>query len=91
MKNTDSQFLETWHLRREGGIIDPYEVFKSVRDTLAVPEVLIFLEVPGKRGREIGEKRAVEEHLESIRLARDALGRLGYREDPEDFGWVHPG
>ncbi len=89
LKNTDTEFLETWHFKRSEGIIDPVQVFKSIRDTLTASEVYVFLEVPGKRGREIGEKRALEEHLESIRIAREALQSLNYREDPEDFGWVH--
>jgi len=88
LKNTDSQFLETWHFQRDGGIIDASKVLECVRDTLTVPEVYMFLEVPGKRGREVGEKRAIEEHLESIEIVHEALEKLGYRRDPEDFGWT---
>jgi sugar phosphate isomerase/epimerase len=88
LKNTDPNFLEAWHFHREEGIIDPYQVFQALRDTLTVPEVLVFLEVSGKRGREIGEKQALTEHVESIQIVREALEKLGYREDPEDFGWV---
>jgi len=91
LKNTDPEFLETWHFHGSDGIIDPVELFRAVRDTLAVPEVFVYLEVPGKRGREIGEKRALEDHLNSIRIAREALGSLGYREDPDTFSWVHNG
>lgn len=87
LKNTDQEFLETWHFHRGGGIIDPLEVFKAIRDTLTVPDVVVYLEVVGKRGREIGEKRALEEHIESINLVHEALQRLGYRKDPDDFGW----
>lgn len=88
LKNTDPQFLETWHLRGSGGIIDPHEVFKAIRDTLTVPEVYVFLEIPGKRGREVGERQAIHDHIESINLCRHALEKLGYREDPDDHGWV---
>jgi sugar phosphate isomerase/epimerase len=91
LKNTDAEFLETWHLDRAGGIIDTLEVLQALRDTLSVPEVHVYLEIPGKRGREIGEKRAVEDHLASIRTVRAALSKLGYREDPDDYGWVHSG
>lgn len=88
LKNTDAEFIETWHFPHEGGIIDPLAVLRSIRDTLTVPSVLVHLEIPGKRGREIGEKRALEDHLASIRVVKAALDKLGYREDPEDFGWV---
>ncbi|HVR73527.1 MAG TPA: TIM barrel protein [Planctomycetota bacterium] len=91
LKDTDPNFLETWHFQPGHGIIDSFEVLKAVRDTLTTPEVLVNLEIPGKRGREIGERRALEEHLESIRLVREALGKLGYTEDPSDFGWRHAG
>ena len=89
LKNTDPEFLETWHFKQLGGIIDLAQLFQSIRDTLTVSEVYVFLEIPGKRGREIGEKRTIEAHLASIQLAREALESLSYREDPEDFGWVH--
>ena len=87
LKNTDSEFLETTHFGSEGGIIDPREVLEAVRDILTLPEVYVFLEVPGKRGREIGEKRAIEEHVTSIQIIRDAMASLGYEQDPEDFTW----
>jgi sugar phosphate isomerase/epimerase len=88
LKNTDRDFLETWHLRHEGGIIDVVEVLRAARDTLQAPDVIVNLEVPGKRGREIGERLAIEEHVESIRAVREALQALGYREDPEDLAWT---
>ncbi|MGQ9589699.1 MAG: hypothetical protein ACUVYA_05320 [Planctomycetota bacterium] len=90
LKNTDPEFLETKHFGNSGGIIDPYQVLLAVRDTLTVPEVFVHLEVPGKRGREIGEKRAIEEHVESVRRVQEALGRLGYRRDPETLVWDPP-
>mgnify|MGYP001100338706 CR=1 FL=1 len=90
LKNTDSEFVETWHFPHEGGIIDPFEVVKAARDTLTVPELHLFLEVPGKRGRDVGEKRSLEDHLTSIRAVHDALSRAGYRHSSEDHGWTHP-
>src|SRR4029450_5528185 len=62
LKNTDPDFLETWHFPHAGGIIEPIEVLRAMRDKLTVPEVHVFIEVPGKRGREIGEKRAIDDH-----------------------------
>jgi hypothetical protein len=87
LKNTDADFLETWHFKREGGIIDAMAVVRAARDTITVPALLMNIEVPGKRGRELGEKRAIEEHLESIKIITEALEELGYRQDPEDFAW----
>jgi sugar phosphate isomerase/epimerase len=87
LKNTDAQFLESWHFHRQGGIIDPRQVLQAVRDTLTAPEVLLFLEVPGKRGREIGEKRAIEEHIESIAMIHEGLEALGYRRN-DDWSWT---
>jgi sugar phosphate isomerase/epimerase len=88
LKNTDGEFLETKHFGLGEGIIDPKAVLESLRDTLTVPDVIVNLEVPGKRGREVGERRSIEEHLRSIHVVREALASLGYREDPEDGTWV---
>jgi sugar phosphate isomerase/epimerase len=88
LKNTDPDFLEVWHFKKEEGIIRPLDFLQAVRDTLTVPEIYIFLEVPGKRGREIGEKRAIEEHVESIEQVHEALRALGYTLDEGDFAWV---
>jgi sugar phosphate isomerase/epimerase len=89
LKDTDPQFQETWHFGGDqDGIIDPREVVEAIRDRLSVPRVLLFLEVPGKRGREIGEKRAIEGHRRSISLVREALRAAGYREDASDRSWV---
>ena len=89
LKNTDALFQETFHFGGESaGIIEPREVVEAIRDRLTAPKVLLFLEVPGKRGREIGEKRAIEGHRRSIGLVRDALRSAGYREDPADRTWV---
>jgi sugar phosphate isomerase/epimerase len=91
LKNTDPEFQETFHFGGKGeGIIDPQQVIEAIRDRLTVSRVLLFLEVPGKRGREIGEKRAIEGHRRSISAVRDALQAAGYREDPSDRSWVVP-
>lgn len=91
LKNTDPLFLEAWHLSREEGIIRARDVLGAVQETLTVPEVWVHLEVPGKRGREIGERRAIEGHIESIEIVHDALRDLGYTQDPGDHGWTPPG
>ncbi len=89
LKNTDPEFLETWHFGGgESGIIRPGEVVEAIRDRLTCPRLLLFLEVPGKRGREIGEKRAIEGHRRSIAVVREALKAAGYREDPADGSWT---
>jgi sugar phosphate isomerase/epimerase len=87
LKNTDAEFQETFHFGGREGIIDPAAVVRAIRDTLTVPDVLLFLEVPGKRGREIGERRAIEQHLQSIETVRGALRANGYREDPDRAVW----
>ena len=58
---------------------------------MTVPEVRIFLEVPGKRGRELGERRTIQEHAQSIEKVRGALGELGYRQNEKDWSWEIPG
>ena len=88
LKNTDPLFLETFHFGDEEGIIDPRQVIRAIRDHLRVPRLLLFLEVPGKRGRQIGEQRTVEGHLRSVALIREALRGAGYREDPADGCWI---
>ncbi|MEM7231161.1 MAG: TIM barrel protein [Planctomycetota bacterium] len=90
LKNTDPQFLETWHLQHEEGIINIREVVEAIRDTLTVPELFLQLEVPGKRGREIGEENALEDHLNSLEYLRSVLRDCGYVEEPEVRTWTHP-
>jgi len=87
LKNTDADFLETKHLH-EDGIIDIDAVLRAVRDTLTVPEVYLHLEVPGKRGRDIGEELAIDGHLRSIELVRRALSKAGYVQDDEGLAWL---
>jgi sugar phosphate isomerase/epimerase len=88
LKNTGPDFLETLHFGKAGGIIDPALVLEAIRDSLTIPEVLVNIEVPGKRGREIGEKQTIADHVESIRIVHEALQKLGYRQDPKDLGWT---
>ena len=90
LKNTDPEFIETWHLDRKEGIIRPRELLEVVRDTLTLPEVCILLEVPGKRGRDIGEERALADHVRSIEIVSEALKSLGYTQDPGDQAWNPP-
>lgn len=88
LKDTDSDFLATWHFTEDGpGIIDLGAVIECLRDTLTVPSVLLNLEIPGKRGRAIGEQRAVVEHQESLRHVVAALETAGYRQDESDGSW----
>lgn len=88
LKNTDPDFLETFHFGDQEGVIELEDFAVAVRDILTVPEVYMFLEVPGKRGRVIGEQRNLEGHQRSITLVRQALTAAGYREDPENSVWI---
>ena len=47
----------------------------------------MFLEIPGKRGRTLGEDRNIEEHKTSISIIETALEKLGYEKDEADGGW----
>ncbi len=92
LKNTDNRFLSTWHFTDEveksgRGIIQPLEVLRCVKETLTVPTVIIVLEMPGKRGRRIGEEEAIAEHRQSIRKTVEALEELGYRQEA-DGAWT---
>jgi len=89
LKDTDPEFLETRPFTPASrGIIDPCRVVRGIRAALRVPEVYVMLEIPGKRGREIGERRAIEDLRSSIAAVREALRAEGYREDPRDRTWV---
>jgi sugar phosphate isomerase/epimerase len=88
LRNTDPEFVEAWHFRTEGGIIDAIEVLRAVRDTLTLPEVYLYLQVPGRRGHDRGERRAIDEHVRSVEVVHDALRKLGYRYDEHDHGWT---
>ncbi len=88
LKDTDPLFQETFHFGEERGIIDPDEIVVAIRDRLTVPDVLLFIEVPGKRGREIGERVNIEGHQRTISIFREAFQRAGYREIEEESAWV---
>jgi sugar phosphate isomerase/epimerase len=80
LKDTDPLFLETFHFGSGDGTIDPRALLCAIRERLRVPEVYLYLEVPGKRGRDIGERRAIEGHVRSLTLLRAAIAEAGYRE-----------
>lgn len=88
LKNTDPEFLETWHFGGKDGIIDARDVLRTLRDTSGAEEVFLHLEVPGKRGRDIGEERSIAGHRRSIEQVRGILSELGYREDEATGDWV---
>jgi len=87
LKQTDSEFLATGHFEEGAGFIDPLEVLRVVRDKVTSPEVYMFLETPGKRGRTLGEDQNIEDHKVSISVIEAALGKLGYEQDDQDGGW----
>jgi len=88
LKNTDADFLETGHFGpNAGGIIDLAGFLTALRDTVTTDSVLVVLEVPGKRGREIGERQAIDQHVESIEAVRAALATAGYRESDDSLSW----
>ena len=87
LKQTDSEFLATGHFEEGAGFIDPLEVLRVVRDKVTSPEVYMFLETPGKRGRTLGEDQNIEDHKISISVIEAALGKLGYEQDDHDGGW----
>ncbi|MEC8895485.1 MAG: TIM barrel protein [Planctomycetota bacterium] len=87
LKQTDPEFLATGHFEQGTGFIDPAEVLRTVRDRITAPEVYMFLEIPGKRGRTLGEDRNIEEHKASIAVVENALAEVGYRKNEDDGGW----
>lgn len=91
LKDTDPEFLSTWPFTGPGkgrGIIALVEVIRAVREMLTVPEVYLFLETPGKRGRSVGEDRAIEDHRISILAIQEALRLNGYRQERPDAAWL---
>ena len=87
LKQTDPEFLATGHFEAGTGFIDPLEVLRALSDKITAPEVYMFLEIPGKRGRTLGEDRNIEEHKASISVIETALEKLGYEKDETDGGW----
>ena len=88
LKDTDAQAMATWHFGTGQGIVDLDAFMTTVRDVLTVPDVWLFIEVPGKRGRLLAEDENIEGHRQSIRLLRQAFEAAGYREIGEEGSWV---
>ena len=88
VKNTDARFLATWPFTSEfegRGIIDPDQVVAAVRDLLE-RDVLLMLEIAGKRGREIGEQAILKDLAETVVRWKRALRSARYQER-EDGAW----
>ena len=88
LKDTDPLFQATFHFGSGKGIIDLEKLFRVMRETITVPRVVMFLEIPGKRARDIGEIESIEEHKRSIALLHAALESTGYRKDSDTGEWV---
>jgi len=90
LKNTDPQFLETWPFTdeyRDKGIIDLHEVVGAIRDYLRAEKIYVMVEIPGKRGRLIGERESLRVNRISFENAKKALLEEGFRENPQDHTW----
>ncbi|MFB0502326.1 MAG: TIM barrel protein [Candidatus Bathyarchaeia archaeon] len=90
LKNTDRDFIQTWPFTeeyRDMGIIDLNEVAGAIRDYLRAERIYVMVEVPGKRGRLIGERESIRVNRLSFENAKKALHDEGFREDPEDHTW----
>ena len=90
LKDSDPEFLSTRHWDPAGGdrFIDPVQVIRGVRDTLTAETVYLHVEVPGKRGRWLGEKRAITEHRGSFQVIADALAVNGF-DRGDDGIWYY--
>jgi len=90
LKNTDPNFLQTWPFTDEyldRGIIDLNEVIGSIRDYLRAESLYVMLEVPGKRGRLIGEQESLRVNRLSFENIRKAFREEGFRENRHDHTW----
>ena len=87
LKDTDEDCVSTWHFGGNEGVVDLDTFVQSVRDVLTVPELWLFFEVPGKRGRLLTEDQNIEGHKTSVRLFRQALEAAGYRENEKEGTW----
>jgi len=90
LKNTGSQFLETWPFTdeyRNKGIINLNEVLGAIRDYLRAERLYVMVEVPGKRGRLIGERESVRVNKLSFENVKKAFRDEGFRENPQDHTW----
>jgi len=93
LKNTDPQFLATWPFTdeyRECGIIELGEVVRAIRDNLRAEKIYVMVEVPGKRGRLIGEQESIKANRLSLENMKRAMRDEGFREDPNDHTWSVP-
>ena len=86
LKNTDENFLQTWHFNR-AGIISLPDVIGAASETLQVDDLYLFLEVPGKRARDTAERQSIEDHLASIDAVVKALEGAGYSQNSADHVW----
>lgn len=90
LKNTDPQFLETWPFTdeyRDRGIIDLHEIVRAIRDHLGSEKLYVMVEVPGKRGRLIGERESIRVNKLSFENVKKAFRDEGFRENPQDHTW----
>ena len=90
LKNTGRQFLETWPFTdeyRDVGIIDPQDVVHAIRSHLRAEEIYVMVEVPGKRGRLIGELESIRANRVSFENIKRALRDEGFQENPQDHTW----
>lgn len=90
VKNTDSCFQATWPFTedyRDEGIIDLHKLARCIRDHLDSRELYVMVEMPGKRGRLIGEKQAIEANRKSLENLKNAFRDEGFSENPSDHTW----
>jgi len=90
LKNTGPQFLETWPFTdeyRNKGIINLNEVLGAIRDYLRAETLYVMVEVPGKRGRLIGERESIRVNKLSFENVKKAFRDEGFRENPQDHTW----
>jgi hypothetical protein len=93
VKNTDPQFLATWPFTegyRQDGIIELHELVRAIRDHLRVETLYMMIELPGKRGRLLGERESLRVNRQSFEEVQKALYEEGFREDPQDHTWSIP-
>jgi len=90
LKNTGAQFLETWPFTDEyrgQGIIDLHEVARAIHSHLRAEKLYVMVEVPGKRGRLLGERESIKANRLSLENAKKAFLDEGFQENPEDHTW----
>ncbi len=90
VKNTDSKFMATWPFTAdyaEQGIIDLHRLARAVRNHLDGRDLFIMVEMPGKRGRLIGERDAIEANRQSFTNLKQAFRDEGFVENHSDHIW----